>query len=265
MALVTLDTRFLVTRSTINRSLATVKLDFHAALRAIARAQSLQELATTIVSQIATSRSVVLVRVWYGEPEAIALAGSAGTPSGGGSYSRLDGEFREMAIADSTIREIASSRELFAVRSVRGDEPWLTNSAWVARQGVRAFVALPLRADDQVMGALALFDRDRPDEDLLSQLQVIGDLGGLRAAELHTRAPTTALPGDVRPPEQGPTAGGREVVTRAGLRQIERESIEAALAKTGGRVFGEAGAAVLLGMRPTTLASRMKALGINKV
>jgi len=54
------------------------------------------------------------------------------------------------------------------------------------------------------------------------------------------------------------------ILTRAALRQHERASIEAALRQTGGRVFGPDGAAVLLGMKPTTLASRIKALGVRK-
>jgi len=51
-------------------------------------------------------------------------------------------------------------------------------------------------------------------------------------------------------------------VTRAELKQRERASIAAALAQTGGKIFGSEGAAALLGMKPTTLASRIKALGL---
>jgi transcriptional regulator with GAF, ATPase, and Fis domain len=51
-------------------------------------------------------------------------------------------------------------------------------------------------------------------------------------------------------------------VTRAEVRRLERANIEAALAATRGKIFGDDGAARLLGMRPTTLASRIKALGI---
>jgi transcriptional regulator with GAF, ATPase, and Fis domain len=57
---------------------------------------------------------------------------------------------------------------------------------------------------------------------------------------------------------------GSPVLTRAELKQRERESIAAALAQTKGKVFGPAGAAALLGMRPTTLASRIKALGLQR-
>src|SRR5262245_15949061 len=41
-------------------------------------------------------------------------------------------------------------------------------------------------------------------------------------------------------------------------------ALEAALAVCGGKVFGDGGAAKLLGMKPTTLASRLKALGIDR-
>lgn len=53
-------------------------------------------------------------------------------------------------------------------------------------------------------------------------------------------------------------------LTREELRQQERESITTALQLCRGRIFGPEGAAILLGMKPTTLASRIKALGIKR-
>ena len=44
----------------------------------------------------------------------------------------------------------------------------------------------------------------------------------------------------------------------------ERVEIEAALAETNGKVYGSSGAAMRLGLRPSTLESRIKALSINK-
>ncbi len=38
----------------------------------------------------------------------------------------------------------------------------------------------------------------------------------------------------------------------------------AALQQTGGKIFGPDGAAELLGMKPTTLASRIAALGLER-
>ncbi|MGE0460791.1 MAG: sigma 54-interacting transcriptional regulator [Vicinamibacterales bacterium] len=54
------------------------------------------------------------------------------------------------------------------------------------------------------------------------------------------------------------------VRSRAELRRLERDSIAAALARCDGRIYGPRGAAVLLGMKPTTLVSRVKALGLGK-
>jgi len=53
------------------------------------------------------------------------------------------------------------------------------------------------------------------------------------------------------------------VLTREDWKRQERESITAALRKSGGKVFGPGGAAELLDMRPTTLASRIKALRLR--
>lgn len=74
-------------------------------------------------------------------------------------------------------------------------------------------------------------------------------------------------------PEVEPPPRGRDAVTTAApilnpltepeRRARDRAEIEGALSLTGGKVFGPGGAAELLGLRPTTLASRMKALEIE--
>jgi transcriptional regulator with GAF, ATPase, and Fis domain len=58
-------------------------------------------------------------------------------------------------------------------------------------------------------------------------------------------------------------ASKRGVLTSAELKQCERENLAAALAQTQGKVFGPKGAAALLGMKPTTVISRIKALGLE--
>jgi PAS domain S-box-containing protein len=56
----------------------------------------------------------------------------------------------------------------------------------------------------------------------------------------------------------------RTLLTRAAMKDQERASIIQALEQTGGKIFGVDGAAELLGMKPTTLASRMTALGLKR-
>ena len=55
-----------------------------------------------------------------------------------------------------------------------------------------------------------------------------------------------------------------KIITYPGLKQLERDNIVAALNKSGWRVGGAGGAAEILETKPTTLASRMKALGVQK-
>jgi transcriptional regulator with GAF, ATPase, and Fis domain len=67
------------------------------------------------------------------------------------------------------------------------------------------------------------------------------------------------------PPGAG-EAGGPEadVLTAGDLARIERENLRRALERTGWKVAGDAGAARLLGIAPSTLTSRMKALGLRR-
>ncbi len=54
-----------------------------------------------------------------------------------------------------------------------------------------------------------------------------------------------------------------EILTTSELRAFEANNIRRALQRTGGKVYGTGGAAELLDTKPTTLASRIKSLGIE--
>jgi transcriptional regulator with GAF, ATPase, and Fis domain len=77
-------------------------------------------------------------------------------------------------------------------------------------------------------------------------------------------APAPRTPSPAAPLAAAAQASHLPMLTRAELKQRERDSIAAALAQTHGKVFGPGGAAVLLGMKPTTLATRIKALGLQR-
>ena len=55
-----------------------------------------------------------------------------------------------------------------------------------------------------------------------------------------------------------------DLLTVEDLARLERDNVRRALERAGGKVAGETGAARLLGMAPSTLASRMKALGLRR-
>jgi transcriptional regulator with GAF, ATPase, and Fis domain len=82
--------------------------------------------------------------------------------------------------------------------------------------------------------------------------------GGSLQFELPQTDTHRSTPAKLRPDETA------SILTREDWKRKERESITAALKQSDGKVFGPGGAAELLNMKPTTLASRMTALGIKR-
>jgi transcriptional regulator with GAF, ATPase, and Fis domain len=72
-------------------------------------------------------------------------------------------------------------------------------------------------------------------------------------------------PGEAEPPVTPATqaAAVDRVIPDIEWRKRERDNIQAALQQGDGRIYGPGGAAELLGVRPTTLASRLKTLGLR--
>lgn len=67
---------------------------------------------------------------------------------------------------------------------------------------------------------------------------------------------------DNLPPTAAPVKG--EILDESDMREFQKQNIVAALLQSNWRVSGAGGAAELLGVRPTTLADRIKTLGIQK-
>lgn len=80
-----------------------------------------------------------------------------------------------------------------------------------------------------------------------------------RHGKLDFDLPDTPAPRKAQPRQHEPPAA---VLTEAQMRMLERENILSALHRSGGKVSGKGGAAEILQMKPTTLASRIKALNI---
>lgn len=77
-----------------------------------------------------------------------------------------------------------------------------------------------------------------------------------------------ALPEADRADSSGPAPSSEDgpprIRTAQEMESLEHENLLRALESTGWRVAGEHGAARLLGMNPSTLNSRMKALGLKR-
>ncbi|MFH0300473.1 sigma 54-interacting transcriptional regulator [Bradyrhizobium sp. 31Argb] len=94
-------------------------------------------------------------------------------------------------------------------------------------------------------------------QNVIERAAILAQNGRLRidlpdASGSQSSAGSARLKADARP----------TVMTAAELRDHERTNIVAALEACAGKVFGPGGAAEMLDMKPTTLASRIKALGI---
>ncbi|MFB3117300.1 MAG: Fis family transcriptional regulator, partial [Myxococcota bacterium] len=54
-----------------------------------------------------------------------------------------------------------------------------------------------------------------------------------------------------------------DILTDEAIREIERNNLLAALERADGKIYGAGGAAELLGLKPTTVASRVQRLGLK--
>lgn len=80
--------------------------------------------------------------------------------------------------------------------------------------------------------------------------------------ELHRAMPETSV--ITAAPPLAESATEVPILSAQEMESLERANIERALAACGGKVSGESGAAARLGIAPSTLSSRMKALGIQR-
>ena len=159
-----------------------------------------------------------------------------------GLSTRLDGPFRRFPIGARQVGRVVIERAPFVANQDLA-ALGLAEPRWLAMHGVESFAALPLSRGDRCDGVLAVFSRRH-----LGDLDVRGLAAGasLLAAALD--------------PDEAP-APRRPLRT---LAEVEREAIERTLATTGGRVSGPRGAARILGLKPTTLHSRMLKLGVRR-
>ena len=59
-----------------------------------------------------------------------------------------------------------------------------------------------------------------------------------------------------------PAGVAQRILTEAQMRQMEKANLKAALERTNWLIYGSRGAAALLGIKPTTLISRLKRFGL---
>jgi transcriptional regulator with GAF, ATPase, and Fis domain len=151
--------------------------------------------------------------------------------------------------------------EVPPLRDRREDIPLL--AAHLVKVAAKKMNLPPPRIEREQIDLLRAYDwpgNVRELQNAVERAVILAQNGPLRF-DLVLPATPTQSDGEGKP--SPPPAGTSGVTTRAALKERERESIRAALQQTNGKIFGPRGAAELLGMKGTTLASRIKALGIK--
>jgi PAS domain S-box-containing protein len=100
----------------------------------------------------------------------------------------------------------------------------------------------------------------RKDMDAMQRYPWLGNARELRNIVEHAMITCTGETLRLRPPQREP----EEISTKGNLEDVERLHVLRILEKTGWRVTGKGGAAEILGMKRTTLQSKMKKLGIKR-
>jgi formate hydrogenlyase transcriptional activator len=163
------------------------------------------------------------------------------------------GRFRE----DLYFRLNVVPIESVPLRERRADIPLL--AAHFLRGTGRKLKTEGLRLSEGDMRRLAGYDWPGNVRELENMIERAAILA--RDGRLRIELPDSARPAAVAVAD---TASLPALLTDADRRDRDRANITAALQSCGGRIFGPNGAAALLGVKPTTLASRIKVLGIAK-
>ena len=163
------------------------------------------------------------------------------------------GRFRE----DLYFRLNVFPIESVPLRERREDIPLLAQHFLM---GERAEPKSSLRLSEGDVRRLARYDwpgNVRELQNVIERAAILAQNGRLRIDLPDMPGPKPISAGERPNSDERPA-----VLTSAELRDLERSNIAAALAACNGKVFGAGGAAAMLDLKPTTLASRMKSLGL---
>jgi PAS domain S-box-containing protein len=164
------------------------------------------------------------------------------------------GRFREDLFFRLNVFPIHSA----ALRDRREDIPLLV--AHFLQSIGRRFGREQLRISEADVARLQAYDwpgNIRELQNLLERAVIVSSEATLRV-EVPDTDPAAG------PSAAAPQAEPRTILTEPERRARDRAMIERALQQTGGKVFGPGGAAEVLGLKPTTLASRIKRWGITR-
>jgi hypothetical protein len=178
-----------------------------------------------------------------------------------GLTTRVDGQFSRYPRSAPPMSLVAGSRRTLIVRD-RLAQSGLADAGWFATHRIASFGVWPLGTARDCAGVLVVFSRRLLSEEDARVLETVARLAS-HVLDAGVAAGSSAIGSESR--TSGEASGVATV--RSGLPTLadtQRGAILRALRATGGRVSGRGGAAEILGLKPTTLESRIRRLGLRK-
>lgn len=107
-------------------------------------------------------------RIWLVEPDRkyLKLVASSGL------YTRLDGSFAQVPMGAFKVGKIAQHMIPFLSDSLP-DEAWVKDRDWAIKNNIKGFAGLPLIAEQQPIGVLAIFSHTAMEPEFLEVLQML--------------------------------------------------------------------------------------------
>jgi PAS domain S-box-containing protein len=137
---------------------------------ALAEGRQLRDMLQRCAEAMVRHLEAAFARIWtLNEAEQVLeLQASAGL------YTHLDGPHGKVQVGRFKIGLIAEERAPHLTNDVLGD-PRVGDQEWARREGMVAFAGYPLLVDGRAIGVMAMFARQRLEDDLLESLAVMAD------------------------------------------------------------------------------------------
>ena len=172
----------------------------------MAQQRSVDDLLPMIVDRLAARDHVALARIWLIGPgdlcgtcpplmeaecsdqsTCLHLVASAGTPHlQRADWTSLSGDFRRFPMGGGIVGKIAATGEPILMTDLDTDTQWLTRSDWARNEGICGYAGQPLVYRGNVLGAMVVFLRIRPEPESMAWLRIIADHAATAIA--NTRA-----------------------------------------------------------------------------
>jgi transcriptional regulator with GAF, ATPase, and Fis domain len=171
---------------------------------AMAEQRSLDAVLKTIIEVVARQPAVALARLWLREPHescpvcserepdaeaGLHLRASAGQSlSAGADWSRIDGSFHRISLANSKLKiaHIALTGESIRIKRLRDDHQWVRFPDWVRAEGLVSFAGHALVFRGQPLGVLAVFRRAKVDDDCYDWLRTMASAAAVVLANARS-------------------------------------------------------------------------------